>query len=420
MSARLVGNKPAFYSMFSLLIRMLSGPVAILFITTKLDLTEQGIYYTFISVGAIQFVFEMGFSTCLVQFLSGSRSITRKYSLIKLGAIFYIISVVLMFLFISIYSYYIFSDIHYDWEVYFFSYLVALCFSVLSNFLLLIDEGSLKVDKVYKTKMLSSILYTLVLMFSLYFNSGLFSLAFAQFSLFLITYIRHSGKLIDVLISFYSVANSKLRVLFWDVVKFQYKLSFVWIFGYFFWNSFTLYFFKFQSIELAGQFGSTNNVLNSLAFASASWLQTKRSIIGKMNTEKKYSFGFNIAIKNSIFSMLVFILLSVFFVISLFFMPLALSERFLSNYLIISFLIFRIFVMVQELVLIYARTFSDEPFYKFTVLNYAVIFLVIFSNVKFNLTDNIFLQVAIVQFVFSFVFIVKLKLYVNKYLLCTQ
>ncbi|MGK4303399.1 hypothetical protein ACSMFS_05940 [Shewanella xiamenensis] len=407
-----ISSKPAIYSMFSLFIRMFAGPLAIVFIATKLTLTEQGIYYTFISVGAVQFVFELGFSTCLVQFLAGSKSNRHKYSFIKFGLIFYCAAISLMFITILVLANYLFADLMYEWHLPFYFYLLSLILTVAANFFLVIDEGNIKVNAVYKTKMVSSIFYTITLIFSLYYEFGLYSLSISQFMLAIIILARHH-KVIKILLISAKVKNSeKLSVVSKTVFTFQYKLAIVWVFGYLFWNSFTLYFFKFESPDIAGKFGATNNVLNSLAFASASWLQTKRSIIGSFNANNNVFIGAKLALKSSFFSLITFGLTGVAFVFSIVWVPEILSSRFLEYGACFLFLIYRFFVLIQELILIYTRMFKDEPFYLFTALNYVSVAILIFSNVYINYTVDIFVQVMVLQMLYSTAFLYKL----NKYL----
>ncbi|MDX5561065.1 hypothetical protein J5I77_26160, partial [Escherichia coli] len=52
--------------------------------------------------------------------------------------------------------------------------------------------------------------------------------------------------------------------------------------GYLYWNFFTIYFYKYVSVDLAGKYGASNTIFGAISLAMLSILQTKRALIGNL------------------------------------------------------------------------------------------------------------------------------------------
>src|ERR1035441_10400772 len=63
-------DKPLFFILCGKVWTLFSGPISIYLISRCFSAEEQGYYYTFSSVLALQWFLELGFSTCIVQFAS--------------------------------------------------------------------------------------------------------------------------------------------------------------------------------------------------------------------------------------------------------------------------------------------------------------------------------------------------------------
>ncbi|MEV3803432.1 hypothetical protein RI528_07780 [Aeromonas veronii] len=91
--------------------KMLGGPLTLIVISKLLNGYELGLYFTFISVAAIQQVFEMGISIALVQKYA-SRMNNQDYNRVLFKASLLLYSLLaLFFVFASIYGEFIFQFI---------------------------------------------------------------------------------------------------------------------------------------------------------------------------------------------------------------------------------------------------------------------------------------------------------------------
>lgn len=408
-------RKESYYSMISVGFKLLSGPISILLITTSLSELEQGIYFMFLSLSSVQWVFELGITTCMVQYISSSTNKADRLKYTNFLFYFMISSSLLLFVFLYLSSFYIFDDVAYElWFEPWFFYLILVALNLWANFILVVEEGSGDIEHAYMTKMLSAIAYSTTLMSSLYLGGALYSLFFAQLSMFIVVIYRSFNRINYKNISGFFSCFSSLKATFFKVMPFQYKLSIVWITGYLYWNSFQLILFKYESPELSGYFGATNGVFGALAMMAISLVSTQRARWGRINEieggKKTYPYFLREAFKGSV----IYIVMSLIFIVSFALFPYpSLKNRFLPLSLMALLFVFRYFVLFQEFILIYLRTFKDEPLYKITVVNYMLlpcgIFLGVFlGDVKLVLIISIFFQ-----FLFSLIYYGKM----NKYLL---
>ncbi|NVO98937.1 hypothetical protein HWA77_01790 [Photobacterium damselae subsp. damselae] len=407
-------HRSAIYSIISLFLRLLVGPLSILLITTKLSLDEQGIYYTFISIAAIQWVFELGVSTALVQTLSGISKKKHFQSYVKLGAVFFMTTAFFLFFAMLIYSLWVFSSLNtsqwlYPWLL----YSLFICLNIFNNICLIIEEGKVNPEKVYFVKLLSGVAYAVFLLLSLFMGAGLYALAFGQIGLFLVVFSLLNTNYKHIYISFISIPFITVKACGKKLFKFQYKLSLVWIAGYFYWNFYSIYFFKFVGSNYAGQYGATNAVIGAIAIAMISFLQTKRSNMTRLICEKKIDQTIDILKDSVLLGCCGFIVITTIFYVALNWYGGELETRFLNNYILMSVIVLRFIILCHEFILIYLRTYQDEPLYKITIVNYLLTPIVIVVCYHFNMGDNLFYFASFVQLLFLFPCLYLAKKYVT-------
>ena len=183
-----LNNKPAIYANLSIVIRLFAGPLTLLMLSLKISEYEQGIFFSFLSIAAFQIVFEIGITTVLVQFISAenNKKSLLYYSCLKM-AFYWCLCAGLLFSVCSfLLSLFVFSDVElvglrYQSAVYIFFIGINICL----NCIYIIHEGNLDVLFVYKTRLQCSLVSTLFLWAGLWFDFGLWALAFMQVGLFL-------------------------------------------------------------------------------------------------------------------------------------------------------------------------------------------------------------------------------------------
>ncbi|MGL0928695.1 hypothetical protein ACSTDZ_06105 [Vibrio vulnificus] len=406
-------NRSAIYSMSSILFKMMSGPLALILIATDLTKIEQGVYFTFISLSAIQWVFELGITTCIVQFLSASRYKRKKYY-ISFLIYFMLFSVIFLQLSFVIISRFVFENIESDiWFFPWLFYSIFVCLNMFAGSFLVIEEGCGNVERAYGIKFISSMSYTVFLIASLFFGLKLFSLVLAQLAMLLPVIIILRSRFF-VITSVFSIKAKRLRVVLREVISFQSKLSIVWIVGYFYWNSFSIIFFRCVSPEYAGEFGAINSVFSSISAISVALISTKRVPWGELNFLGHVVESYNDFKLYSVISVVIFLAPSILFVLFVQFFPeLDISKRFLPLEEIMAFAFLRLLILLQELSLQYLRTFKDEPLYVITCVNYLTMPVVVFLSLSMPSLIYVYIIVSVVQLFFVVYYFLFLHSYVK-------
>lgn len=373
----------------SLGLRLLTGPLSILLITTKLSLFEQGVYYTFIAIASIQWVFELGISTAIVQHLSSNRIGGRLINAyVTFAFVFLSLSSFLLFFALLWYAFYLFHSLEtnfwlFPWAI----YALFISINVLNNIILIYEESRGNPETAYRTKLYSGVAYAVSLIGCLLLDLGLYSLGIAQLSIFLSVICINYKNYICVAESYKSSSGKTIAVVCRKLYKFQFKLSMVWILGYFYWNIYTIYIFKFVSVEVAGKYGAANAVLSAISIAMASWINTKRSVIGRYISDKKYQLAEKIYRECLVIGLLGYSALSILFLTFIYSGLLGFDNRFLNINILVIMVIMRFAILWQECILIYLRMYKDEPLYLLTIANYfltvPIVIAVYISGVEF-------------------------------------
>lgn len=261
--------------------KMLGGPLTLIVISKYLNGYELGLYFTFISVAAIQQVFEMGISVALVQKYASRLDDPNANRILFKASLLLYSSLALLFLFFAIiYGKFIFSDNFQEIKESWYLYIIVISFSLLLNPLYSWVEGQGEIEKTYRIKLLGSLVtYTSLWVFVL-IGQGIYSLVFSQlcgvfiqFVLLKIMRIHHVTR-----------TNTSKNSLFHElkgISQFQFKLSLVWITGYFYWNSYNVIIFKYITPEVAGIFGLSFAIVNAISVLSQMFLLVQRANIAK-------------------------------------------------------------------------------------------------------------------------------------------
>lgn len=399
-------NQAAIYNNIGLLSRTLSGPLIVLLLTSELSPNEQGLYYAFLSIAGIQLIFELGFSTAIVQHLAHSKpnkSFFKTYSL--LGYTFFKFSSILLFFTLIIYGNWYFHDINVNqWQIQWVVFSFFLSLNVYLSILYIIKEGKLEYVRVYEVRLYSSLIYSLVLALSLLFGAKLWSLAISQFSTLLITIyfliIRDKEKLYPK----YKICRRRIYWSFRSIIKFQSKLAVIWITGYFYWNTFTLFYFKYESPEFAGKIAISIAVLAAISGSSASFVRTKRALYSKLISEGKVNKAKDIFLKSSVLGLSIYIFITTIFAVVIF----TLSDnyyvlRFVDFELLLLLILFRLLVLCAELMATFLRAYRDEPLFNVTLITNLSVPITVVACYITGLTENIF-QIVVLFHVASTAF----------------
>ena len=303
-------DKSIVLNVVSRIVQGLSGILILYFIARNLSKEEQGYYFTFSSILAIQIFFELGLSGIITQFvahenaqliwsnnkfISGNRvSISRLSSLLRLIVRWYpVISVFLLFA-LLLAGFFFFGTlsnenkiVHWKWPWILLSLFTSISFII--SPILAFFEGLDKVYEVIKLRLIQQILNIILTILFFYLGFKLYSAPIASIISF-------------ILVPFWIFKNLNFEILkqIWknldrwkinyrlEIFPFQWKIGLSWISGYFIFQLFNPVLFAREGAIVAGKMGMTLAVLNSIYALTFSWISTKVPVFSKYIALKEF------------------------------------------------------------------------------------------------------------------------------------
>lgn len=285
------------YTVLSRVIQAGGGVVTLLFVANNLTTVEQGYYYTFGSILAIQIFFELGLSNIITQFVAhenahliwndkysfyGSiESSSRLSSLLRFAIKWFVVIGVLLFVGLLITGYYFFNKFGktgdlVDWQKPWVILSITTSLSLMISPILAFFEGLGKVKEVAKIRLVQQIVQLLLVLSFFLLGFKLFSSPLAALISFFI-----------ILLWTLNGVNKKNLIFIWrkidkyhvnykkEIFPFQWKIALSWISGYFIFQLFNPVLFATEGPIVAGQMGMTLAVLNAILMFTLSWINTK-------------------------------------------------------------------------------------------------------------------------------------------------
>ncbi|WP_159874901.1 hypothetical protein [Aquitalea denitrificans] len=272
-----------------------AGLITIYLISTKLSNTEQGFYYTFSSILAMQIFFELGFSNVLSQFashemaklswrdgkLSGDKpSVRRLKYLFKLAIRWYLICSIAMLTGLLIFGYSFFNsqlrDPSINWQLPWIFLVIAASGNLFISPLISLFEGSGFLAQIAKFKFIQSITSNSISWILLSLGTKLFISAAAATVILLTStfwlYNNFRHFIFDVLHEKHSEEAISWKNDIWPM---QWKIALSWLSGYFIFQIFTPIAFKYHGPVIAGQVGMSLTITSALSVFAMAWINTK-------------------------------------------------------------------------------------------------------------------------------------------------
>jgi O-antigen/teichoic acid export membrane protein len=285
---------------FTLLSKVVSSCGSLLtlfFIASFLSPDEQGYYYTFGSIVAIQVFFELGFNNIITQYaayelahlkwdsptaLSGSAyHLSRLSSLLHFcmklfGGLGVGLFVALEICGDAFFSHFGKSSAPVAWQLPW--ALVAFSTSVIffANPLLAFVAGLGKVREVAMIRFWQQVVNVLCVIVVLVFGGKLWALGIASLAAAGVILGGIAFSYRGRLLAFLYRARGADVISYWrEVFPYQWKISLSWISGYFIFQLFNPVIFATEGARTAGQMGMTLTVLTGISSLSISWITTK-------------------------------------------------------------------------------------------------------------------------------------------------
>lgn len=304
-------DKAIGYTVLSRIIQAGGGLISIALISAFLSKEEQGYFYTFGSIIAVQVFFELGLNTIITQYVahevvhltwkSPTELIGSKENLSRLASLLHFcvkafgILAILLLIGLLISGFVFFNKYHattiaVNWELSWIIVCIATALMLLINPILAFLQGLGDVEGIAKIRLLQQTLNIIVVGLVLFFRGGLLASGIASLISFLsllacIIFSHRKGLL------FY-IYNQKDR---WtvsymkEIFPYQYKIALSWISGYLIFQLFNPVLFATEGAIVAGQMGMTLTALNGISSLSMSWISTKIPLMSSLIAKKQFS-----------------------------------------------------------------------------------------------------------------------------------
>ena len=281
----------------------MTGVVTLLLIAHFLTPAEQGYYYTFSSLVALQIVFELGFSFVILQLATHERahlliqddgSITgdwvahsRLASVLQKAVRWYTVGALLMATALLPVGFYFFlvhrqPGVPVYWKLPWIAAVLATTLTFQMDPLFAFLEGCGRIPEVARMRLTQAIAGSLMAWTALSLHHGLYAPAmiisgqaiaggcflFSQRRL-LLPLMRH---------------NPASHVVSWrhEIWPFQWRIAISWLCGYFIFQLFNPVLFAYRGAAEAGRMGMSLTIASALSALAIAWMSTKASPFGAL------------------------------------------------------------------------------------------------------------------------------------------
>lgn len=383
-------DKTVFYTVFSRGWQGITAFLTVGIIAFFLTSEEQGYYFTFSSLLAVQVFVELGLSYVLQQFaghekahlewtktgklLGNEKAKERLASLLKLTMKWYVVAALLILVFLLPIGYWFFSYNQSKninsvvWRLPWLFLVITFSLQFILTPILSILEGCGKIQNVAKVRLAQDSLGNFLLWIGFSCHFGLYAAPLLNLGRFIISASWLStgwrkNFFSDILTLLKSnIANQ----VDWrkEIFPFQWKIAVSWLSGYFIFQLFNPVLFAYHGAKVAGQMGLTLTVTNGIVTIAMAWINTKIPKFCEFIVKENYKNLDNLfftTLWQSLFAVLVF---ASSFISTVFFVQYKgyeVGERFLP--IIPLFFLFGNIIMNHVIfaMAVYLRAHKQEP-----------------------------------------------------------
>jgi len=287
-----------------------AGLVTVALIARKLSPVEQGYYYTFGSIVAMQLIFELGFSVVIQQlatheathltFFDDGRiegdpqTHGRLASVLRKSLHWYTIAAVLMGVILIPSGWFFFSR-HPDpahavaWRLPWCAVVIASCITFQIDPIFSFLEGCGFVARVARTRFAQAILGSSLAWCALLLHHGLFAPAM-MVSGQAIAGVSWLYRRRGLLAGLYRHSIGKFHIDWWaEVWPFQWRIAVSYGCGFFIFQLFNPILFAYWGPTAAGRMGMSISLSNALASIAIAWITTKSAPFGAMIARRNFA-----------------------------------------------------------------------------------------------------------------------------------
>lgn len=391
-------DKSIAYSSGARIVQGVTGVGSVFFISTFLTGVEQGFYYTFGSILALQVFFELGLTGIMTQYVAHEVShltlkadlqyegeekyISRLASLIHFCIKWYAALSIFTLVFLSIVGYVYFTrygSVHssVSWKLPWLLICIGTAIKLFQSPFASIYMGLGKVKEMSKIGFLQQIIIPATTWTGLICGLKLYVVGIGYILSVILwqIYVRQT-KLDVIILNLWKVNVIERVAYFKEIFPYQWRIALSWVSGYFIFQLFNPVLFATEGAIVAGQMGMTLQALNAIQSLAMNWQTTKIPLYSSLIAKKDYmnlDLIFNKTLKQMLF---VCLLLLLFFSLTLLLIDIyqfkighsILSERFLNwgpLFFLVIPVVVRMFIFSWAT---YLRCHKQEPYLAYSVV----------------------------------------------------
>lgn len=304
---RLGVSRAVFFSILTQAWSVLVAPATMIVITHWLSPVQQGFYYTFSSILALQLFVELGLVRVIVQvaayewaFLGRGprgaiegdpRALSRLASLLRFAVKWYAVCGLLVMVVLNVGGAFFLSTrpvAGVDWRAPWVCLCVVAGLAMMMSPLFSLIEGCNYVASICAFRFVQGIVSSLAIVVSIILGAALFALPIAALTRFLcgVAFIgsRHWSFIRQVVTTRISEPIRWLA----EVWPFQWRMAVSCLSGYFIFSLFTPVMFYYHGAEVAGQMGMTWTLVSGIETVSLAWVSTRLPEWGMLIARRQF------------------------------------------------------------------------------------------------------------------------------------
>lgn len=309
VTTKLGVDKAIFFTLWGRGLQIGTALFTVLFVARFLSPEEQGYYYTFSSIIAIQVFFELGLTGVITQFvahevshlhfdgykLSGDKQyMSRLSSLLRFCAKWYLVFSILLLVVLAIVGYVFFTRYQKEddgvvWALPWLLLAIGTAFNLLLSPVLAFIEGLGKVKEVAEIQLVQQFVHPVCIWGGLAIGSKLFVAgADAVVRVLVVVIILIKSPFYRLLKDIWKGQQEERVSYMKEVFPYQWRIALSWISGYFIFQLFNPVLFASEGAIVAGQMGMTISALNGVQALALSWIKTKVPTMSMYIAQKEY------------------------------------------------------------------------------------------------------------------------------------
>lgn len=303
-------DKAIAYSSGSRIVQGVAGVLTVFFVSTFLTGVEQGYYFTFGSILALQVFFELGLTGIMTQYVAHEAShlflndalvyegdrkyVSRLASLIHFCFKWYLIVAVIVFVFLTIIGFVFFyrygeKGQETEWRIPWLLVCLGTALKLFQSPFNSILLGLGKVKEMSQVGFWQQIIIPLSTWLGLILGFKLYVLGIGYIlSVFVWQdYVQRNG-LQRILLNLWKEHISEKVSYVKEIFPYQWRIALSWVSGYFIFQLFNPVLFATEGAIVAGQMGMTLHALTAILALSMSWIGTKIPEFSRLIALKNY------------------------------------------------------------------------------------------------------------------------------------